>query len=78
MVNNYGRMAQTDHTCPFALLETGWVVFNGIRRRLAAQFGKLCFHWKKQVTNVYRKSAEQGQKWGWTAMARSHNLEVSQ
>lgn len=67
----------TDNSGTFALLESRWLVFNRVEKRLMAQFGELCFHWQKQFANIYQKSAEQGQKWGWTGMSRSHSLEVS-
>lgn len=72
-----GQSGPTDNIPTFALLESGWVVFNSVKKQLTAQFGKLCLHWKKPFTNIYQKSAEQGQKWGWAGMSRSHSLEVS-
>lgn len=54
MVNNYGRVAQTDSIHPFALIESGWVVSNRIRERLTEQFGKLHFHWKKPLPILIR------------------------
>lgn len=76
--NNYGGVAQTHNSCTFALLESVWLVLKRIKERLTAQFGKLCFHWKEQLTNTYQKSAEQGRKRSWTGLPRSHNLEVNQ
>lgn len=78
MVNNYGIVAWNDNSRTFVLLESGWLVFNRIKKRFSAHFDKLCFYRKKQFTNTYEKSTEQGQKWGWTGRSKSHSLEVSQ